>query len=361
MSEEAFLRLSGVSKRFGDVAALDGIDLDVRRGEFMSLLGQSGCGKTTTLRLVAGFDRPTSGRIELDGRRIDLDPPFRRPVNTVFQSYALFPHMTVGDNVGYGLRFDGVARGERRRRAEEMLGRMGLADKFGSHPGTLSGGQMQRVALARALIKNPSVLLLDEPLSALDAQLRRELQLELKRTQRETGVTFIYVTHDQEEAMVMSDRITVMDAGRICQTAAPEEIFRSPASRFVAEFVGQSNKLNGRVNGHDGTAVRVRLDSGDVVGFEPSRPSHLSLGARVRVVLRPKDIRVAPGGAGQITGTVRDVIFLGDLRKLVIALADGSEIEITEPADDSAPRTPGEALPIAIVENPVHVFEADDG
>lgn len=361
MSDETFLRLSGVVKRFGDLAALDGIDLDVRRGEFMSLLGQSGCGKTTTLRLVAGFDRPTSGSILLDGRRIDLDPPFRRPVNTVFQSYALFPHMTVGENVGFGLRFDGAGKRERRRRADEMLGRMGLADKFDSSPGTLSGGQMQRVALARALIKNPSVLLLDEPLSALDAKLRRELQLELKRTQRETGVTFIYVTHDQEEEMVMSDRITVMDAGRICQTATPEEVFRAPGSRFVAEFVGQSNKLNGQVDGHDGTAVRVRLDSGEVVRLEPSRPSRLAPGTRVRVVLRPKDIRVAGSEDGQVAGNVRDVIFLGDLRKLVIALADGTEVEITEPADDPEPRTPGQALPIAIAETPVHVFEAADG
>src|SRR6056297_2370871 len=306
MSGDNFLHLREVSKRFGDLVALKNIDLDVARGEFMTLLGQSGCGKTTTLRLVAGFERPTEGRIDLGGRRIDLDPPFRRPVNTVFQNYALFPHMTVGENVGYGLRFNNIAKRERRHRAEEMLDRVGLLEKFASYPSMLSGGQMQRVALARALIKEPSVLLLDEPLSALDAKLRKELQLELKRIQRDTGVTFIYVTHDQEEAMVMSDRITVMNAGEILQTATPEEIYRDPASRFVAEFVGQSNKLTGDIVEKVAGKVAIRLSSGEVLKLTPLRDTRLKQGARVRAILRAGDLHRKRDDAPGLSGTLRD-------------------------------------------------------
>ena len=360
MSQEAFLELRGVTKRFGDFEALNGIHLEVRRGEFMTLLGQCGCGKTTTLRLVAGFDQPTEGVITLEGRRIDSDPPFRRPVNTVFQSYALFPHMTVGENVAYGLRYDRVPRRDRRRRAEEMLGRIGLDDKYGSYPRMLSGGQMQRVALARALIKQPEVLLLDEPLSALDARLRKDLQLELKRTQRETGVTFIYVTHDQEEAMVMSDRITVMDAGKICQTASPEEIFRSPASRFVAEFVGQSNKLTGEVAGFEDGRVCLRLSSGEVLRLMPARDSEFRLGRRIRAILRPGDLHRTCDAKSDLTGTLREVIFLGDLRKLVVSLDDGTEIEITETINGEVAPSPGTKVGIAVTSANVQLFEVDD-
>ena len=355
---EAFLRLSGVSRTFGTLAAVDGIDLDVRRGEFMTLLGQSGCGKTTTLRLVAGFEQPTAGEIVLDGRRIDGDPPFRRPINTVFQSYALFPHMTIGDNVAYGLRFDGVGRRERRARAEAMLERVGLANRAGQHPSMLSGGQMQRVALARALIKEPSVLLLDEPLSALDAQLRKELQLELKRVQRETGVTFIYVTHDQEEAMVMSDRITVMNRGRICQTASPEEVVASPASRFVAEFVGRSNKIDGVVASSEGERLAVRLASGETVDVRPATPAP-AVGTAVRLVLRARDLSVASDAEGSVRATLRDVIFLGDVRKFILALQDGTEVEIDGPAEAPAPCAAGETLALSLTDGPVLVFEAD--
>lgn len=360
MKYDAFLALRGVSKRFGDVSALDTIDLDVRRGEFMTLLGQSGCGKTTTLRLVAGFEQLSSGVIELEGRRIDLDAPFRRPINTVFQSYALFPHMTVGENVGYGLRFDRVSRQERRRRAEEILGRMGLSDNFASYPRMLSGGQMQRVALARALIKQPSVLLLDEPLSALDAKLRKDLQLELKRTQRDTGVTFIYVTHDQEEALVMSDRITVMDAGTICQTGTPEEIFRAPTSRFVAEFVGQSNKLMGEIVGHQGGKVCFKLTSGELLHLTPCGKTQLHQGSRARAVLRSGDLQRSDDGRADLSGMLRDVIFFGDSRKLVVSLGDGTDVEITEDINCAAPPRPGNLICLTVTSSPVHLFEAGD-
>ncbi|MGH3136741.1 MAG: ABC transporter ATP-binding protein, partial [Gaiellaceae bacterium] len=235
------VELVGVTKRYGAVAAVDAIDLEVHPGEFLSLLGPSGCGKTTTLRLIAGFERPDQGQVRIGGRDVSRVPPYKRDVNTVFQSYALFPHLSVLDNVGYGLKQRGLGKSERRARATEMLELVRLSGLGERKPRQLSGGQQQRVALARALVMHPRVLLLDEPLGALDLKVRKELQIELKRIQEEIGITFVYVTHDQEEALSMSDRVAVMKDGRIEQLAAPREIYDRPATHFVAEFIGDTN------------------------------------------------------------------------------------------------------------------------
>ncbi|MDQ3068089.1 MAG: ABC transporter ATP-binding protein, partial [Actinomycetota bacterium] len=240
---EIDVRVTGLRKRYGDVAAVDGVDLEIGRGEFFTMLGPSGSGKTTTLRAIAGFERPDEGRIELRGKDVSNLPPYARDVNTVFQDYALFPHMTVQENVEYGLRVKKVPRVERRRRAEEALQLVRLEGYGGRKPAQLSGGQRQRVALARALVNRPQALLLDEPLGALDLKLRQELQVELKRIQQELGITFVYVTHDQEEALTMSDRVAVFRDGKIEQTGTPAEVYEQPASEFIAGFVGVSNVL----------------------------------------------------------------------------------------------------------------------
>src|SRR5579862_318082 len=241
------VRCVGLRKTYGDVVAIAQVDLDVTRGEFFTMLGPSGSGKTTTLRLIAGFERPDSGRIELAGADVAAKPPYERPVNTVFQDYALFPHMTVGENVEYGLRVRGARRAARRRRADEALELVRLTGYGRRKPSALSGGQRQRVALARAIVNHPDVLLLDEPLGALDLKLRQEMQIELKRIQREVGITFVYVTHDQEEALTLSDRIAVFNRGRIEQIGTPEELYERPLTRFVAGFIGETNFLPGRI------------------------------------------------------------------------------------------------------------------
>ena len=244
------VELTGVTKRFGDHAAVDDVDLQVRHGEFLSLLGPSGCGKTTTLRLIAGFERPDAGEIRIAGDDVASLPPYRRPVNTVFQSYALFPHLSVRDNVAYGLKQRGLGRRERELRAREMLELVHLSGVEDRKPRQLSGGQQQRVALARALVMNPKVLLLDEPLGALDLKVRKALQIELKRIQASVGITFVYVTHDQEEALAMSDRVAVMNDGQIEQLAPPQDVYDRPATDFVAEFIGDTNFV--QANGEAG-------------------------------------------------------------------------------------------------------------
>jgi putative spermidine/putrescine transport system ATP-binding protein len=293
------VRLRGLVKRYGDLAAVDGVDLDVARGEFFTLLGPSGSGKTTTLRLIAGFERPDAGAVELRGRDVSRLPPFERDVNTVFQDYALFPHMTVAQNVEYGLRIRKVARDERRTRVGEALEMVRLPQLGARKPGQLSGGQRQRVALARAIVCRPQVLLLDEPLGALDLKLRQEMQVELKRIQQEVGITFIYVTHDQEEALTMSDRLAVFNDGRIEQVGAPAAVYERPANTFIAGFVGTSNILE--------------------------------RGGR-RFTVRPEKVRLLddgdPGGLHVEEGVVRDVAYAGMVTRYLVDLDAGGELQV---------------------------------
>jgi putative spermidine/putrescine transport system ATP-binding protein len=292
------IRLSGLVKRYGEVTAVAGVDLDVLAGEFFTLLGPSGSGKTTTLRLIAGFERPDEGRVELAGADVSGRPPYARDVNTVFQDYALFPHMSVADNVAYGLRVRKVAGAERRRRAAEALEMVRLPDVGGRRPSQLSGGQRQRVALARAIVNRPRVLLLDEPLGALDLKLRQEMQVELKRIQSEVGITFVYVTHDQEEALTMSDRLAVFNDGRIEQVGAPAEVYERPGSEFIAGFVGVSNLLE-----RDGRRFTVRPE-------------------KVQLLDAPRDGLHCEGG------TVRDVAYAGMLTRYLVDLERGGELQV---------------------------------
>jgi putative spermidine/putrescine transport system ATP-binding protein len=292
------ISLRGLVKRYGDVRAVDGVDLDVTQGEFFTLLGPSGSGKTTTLRLIAGFERPDGGTIELGGTDVSGRLPYARDVNTVFQDYALFPHLTVLENVEYGLRIRKVPKGERRKRAEEALDTVRLPGLGGRKPSALSGGQRQRVALARAIVNRPRVLLLDEPLGALDLKLRQEMQIELKRIQQEVGITFAYVTHDQEEALTMSDRLAVFNAGRIEQLGAPADVYEQPASEFVAGFVGVSNLLE-----RSGRRFTVRPE-------------------KVRLLETPGD------GLHSEPGTVRDVAYAGMVTRYLVDLEQGGELQV---------------------------------
>ena len=292
------ISVRGLTKRYGDVVAVDRVDLDIPAGEFFTMLGPSGSGKTTTLRLIAGFERPDDGRIELAGRDVASIPPFDRPVNTVFQDYALFPHMKVQENVEYGLRVKRVGQAERRRRAEEALEMVRLGGYGDRKPGQLSGGQRQRVALARAIVNQPQALLLDEPLGALDLKLRQDLQIELKELQQQLGMTFVYVTHDQEEALTMSDRIAVFNEGRIEQLGTPAETYEHPATEFVAGFIGTSNVIarNGRT-----------------------------------FTVRPEKVRLLPFEADEgEPGTIRAVVYVGPATRFVVALDDGGELSVLQ-------------------------------
>ncbi len=305
------VRLERVEKRFGEVIAVAGIDLAVGDGEFFSMLGPSGSGKTTTLRMIAGFELPTAGRILLHGEDVSRTPPFERDVNTVFQDYALFPHMSVGDNVGYGLMIRKVRRDERARRVADLLRMVRLDGYERRRPSELSGGQRQRVALARALVNRPRVLLLDEPLGALDLKLREEMQIELKAIQQEVGITFIYVTHDQEEALTMSDRIAVFNEGRIEQVGSPADVYERPATAFVAGFVGTSNLLSGatarQVVGRDGTFT--------------VRPE------KIRIADPDESVRDDETAAA---GRIRQVVYLGPDTRYIVALDAGGELVVTQ-------------------------------
>ncbi|HEY2602132.1 MAG TPA: ABC transporter ATP-binding protein [Thermoleophilaceae bacterium] len=325
------IRLSGLRKNYGEVVALDGIDLEVRAGEFFTLLGPSGSGKTTTLRLIAGFERPDGGQIELAGQDVTGVPPNERNVNTVFQDYALFPHMSVGDNVAYGMRVKKVARDERARRVADALAMVRLEGYEGRRPSQLSGGQRQRVALARALVNRPRVLLLDEPLGALDLKLRQQLQVELKRIQSEVGITFIYVTHDQDEALTMSDRIAVMDGGRVIQVGAPNEVYDEPESGFVAGFVGVSNLLELPVEKVEQDTATLKLGPNDSV---TTAAGSLSSGQTAIVTIRPERISVADGGLRtadatcHASGVVTESLYAGPMTRFVVSLDGGGELMV---------------------------------
>ncbi len=334
------IEIDHVVKRFGDFIAVDDADFSIRQGEFFSMLGPSGCGKTTTLRMIAGFEQPTSGAIRLDGVDVSKVPPNRRDVNTVFQQYALFPHMNVFDNVAFGPQSKKIDKATIKKRVSEMLEVVRLTEFASRRPAQLSGGQQQRVALARALVNLPKALLLDEPLGALDLKLRHAMQFELKRIQREVGITFIYVTHDQEEALTMSDRIAVMSDGRVEQIGTPTEIYDNPATVFVAGFIGQANLWPAMTaNRADSTATVSALGGATLTGV--CNVPGVSAGASATLMVRPERISIAidqPGGTVQsVNATVTDLTFQGPTVRLALTAADGSPIIATIDPDADLP------------------------
>jgi spermidine/putrescine transport system ATP-binding protein len=355
--------LDGVVKEFharGEViAAVRGIDLAIRQGEFFSMLGPSGCGKTTTMRMVAGFEEPTRGIVRLDGRDVTAAPPNKRDVNMVFQSYALFPHMSVFENVAFGLRRKSVPRDQITRQVGEMLEIVDLTGREQRRPRELSGGQQQRVALARALVNHPKALLLDEPLGALDLKLRQAMQVELKRIQREVGITFVYVTHDQNEALTMSDRIAVMNDGVIEQLGPPRDIYEHPATRFVAGFIGTSNLLAGslaRVTGGQGV-IEVSPDERIIV---PARRSELTAGQEVELTVRPEKIELAagPGPAGgcALRGTVTEVVYLGTSTSFSVHTTTGADVVVFQQNSASADTPVGRGDEVWLTWDPQHSY-----
>jgi spermidine/putrescine transport system ATP-binding protein len=356
--ETTSVSLRGVSKRFDDLVAVDDLDLDLATGEFFTLLGPSGCGKTTTLRMIAGFERPTSGEIMIEGEDVAGLPPHRRPTNTVFQSYALFPHLSVEANVAFGLKRKRVDKSEIAERVQRELHRVGLAREAKRRPAQLSGGMQQRVALARALVNLPKVLLLDEPLGALDLKLRKGLQVELKGIQRDVGITFVYVTHDQEEALTMSDRIAVMNHGRVEQIGVPEDVYERPSTTFVAGFIGVSNLMPAKVVGPG----RVQLDGGPEVA---AGTDGLSAGERCHAVVRPEKLRVdlveeaAASGNGQprVEGVVESSLYLGTSTQIVVALGDDVRMTVLVPNADESERQhlPGGGARVALRWEPEHM------
>ncbi len=345
-SQRGAVVMQGVTKRFGSMVAVDDVSLAIEHGEFLALLGPSGCGKTTTLRMLAGFEQPDAGTISISGLSVHGVPAHKRDVNTVFQQYALFPHMSVLDNVAFGPRSRRVPKGEARRQAQEMLDIVRLSE-FGSRkPSQMSGGQQQRVALARALVNRPSALLLDEPLAALDLKLRKAMQLELKRIQREVGITFIFVTHDQEEALTMSDRIAVMNRGRVEQVGTPEQIYTRPSSIFVAGFIGSANLLPATVVSASTHEVTARLAGGTEI-TAPAQGRPFASGATCTVMIRPERLQledVPISGRPGLMGHVTERIFHGSSSDVVVRTDEGIEIVADLEADDGLSCAPGDRV-----------------
>jgi spermidine/putrescine transport system ATP-binding protein len=323
MERNVAVELSAVTKRFGEFVAVDDLTLDIYEGEFFSLLGPSGCGKTTTLRMIAGFEEPTEGGISVGGDPMRGVPPYRRPVNTVFQSYAIFPHLNVFDNVAFGLRRSGVKGEELHKRVTDACEMVQLSGFERRKPSMLSGGQQQRVALARALINHPKVLLLDEPLGALDLKLRKEMQLYLKNLQHEVGITFIYVTHDQEEALTMSDRIAVINEGRVQQVADPPTLYERPGNRFVADFIGQTNVFSGTVESVSGGRATLRTASGEKV---EATAREVEVGEEAHAAVRPEKIRFGSEGDNTSTVRIRQIVYLGVSTQYIAELPDGEKM-----------------------------------
>ncbi|MBK5228195.1 MAG: ABC transporter ATP-binding protein [Actinobacteria bacterium] len=360
MSNMSAVRLEGITKAFKDIVAVDNIDLEVKEGEFLSFLGPSGCGKTTTLRMIGGFEQPTSGKIFLGADNVDGLPAYKRNVNTVFQSYALFPHLTVAENVAYGLKRKKVARDEAKKRLEEILELVDLPGYGDRRITQMSGGQQQRVALARALVNRPGVLLLDEPLGALDLKLRKQMQLELKRIQHEVGITFIYVTHDQEEAMTMSDRIAVMNAGHFEQIGAPQDMYELPATEFVASFLGASNLLDGEVEGGDGNMARVKLAVGTTVSVPTDRmPAERG---SVRVGVRPEKLHISSDvsanghGSNSVDAQVMVSTYIGVSTSYECRTTDGSKIVVYVQNLGNAAQPIGAGASVRLSWDPEHTF-----
>lgn len=354
------LVLTGLTKRYGDFTAVDGLDLTVPQGSFFALLGPSGCGKTTTLRMVAGLETPTAGSVTLAGDDITRLKPYQRPVNTVFQSYALFPHLSIRDNVGFGPRRKGVSKAEAAAEVAAMLELVELSEYAGRKPAQLSGGQQQRVALARALINKPHVLLLDEPLGALDLKLRRTMQLELKRIQTDVGLTFVHVTHDQEEAMTMADTVAVMNQGHIEQMGRPEDLYALPRTTFVANFLGRSNLIAGEVASDGGDVVKVAVDGGQVAA--PAARAAVSSG-KAWVGVRPEKVRLSPAGTASddnvlTGGTVSDVSFVGVSTEYLVAMPWGQELMVFE-QNHTSQRRFGPGDPVDLHWDAEHTFLLD--
>jgi spermidine/putrescine transport system ATP-binding protein len=357
---EGDIRLVGLVKRFGDAVAVNGIDLHVTPGEFFTMLGPSGCGKTTTLRLIAGFERPDEGKILLDGNDMSRTPPHRRRVNTVFQSYALFPHKTVADNVAFGLRYQRTTKAEIKRRVAESLALVRMEDYGHRRPAQLSGGQQQRVALARALVLEPPVLLLDEPLGALDARLRIDLQVELKRIQEQLEVTFIYVTHDQDEALTMSDRVAVMRGGNIEQCNEPRALYEAPETAFVANFLGASNLVPVAVGEAHGAGRHLALGSFGLV----AETCALAQGVEALAMIRPENVRLeAHGTTGEnrVPGMVEEVVYLGFHQEVRVRLANGTLVKADVSNDDEQDEhEQGDPVSVHLPPRHLRVLAADD-
>jgi len=357
------IRLEGVTKRFGETTAVDALDLEVPRGAFYALLGPSGCGKTTTLRMVGGFEDPTEGRVFLGGDEVTQHPPYRRDVNTVFQSYALFPHLSVERNVGFGLERRKVGRDEVRTRVAEALELVQLGGLGKRKPGQLSGGQQQRVALARALVNRPRALLLDEPLGALDLRLRKQLQIELKRIQRDVGITFVHVTHDQEEAMSMADTIAVMSEGRIEQAGSAADLYERPRTEFVANFLGVSNLIDGKLGATQGSLATVETHDGAQLQVPADRVGPHDTES-IRVGVRPEKITLSPANGAPpetsgnaLRGTVVVAAFLGTSIQYLIHAPGGEELTVFAPnLDGSEPDSFGPGREVHLTWNPHHTF-----